>query len=142
MRNWQFIGRLWLLSWLRATAVHTYLRVGGPAGCPPMQPDPRTRLERTVSNFSEICGARRNAGSIPRSRCAARNDAMAKDRVCTVSRNHELDDQMGYLQNRLEDTDILQAYFLPAVTLVVRGRAARHRNARERKSAQCDDSWS
>src|SRR6185436_7423963 len=33
--------------------------------------------------------------------------------VCNVSRNQEMYDSMGYLKNKLADTDILQEYFIP-----------------------------
>jgi FAD/FMN-containing dehydrogenase len=38
---------------------------------------------------------------------------MARDPACDVSRNQEMDDEMDYLKNRLDDTDILQEYFVP-----------------------------
>jgi FAD/FMN-containing dehydrogenase len=35
------------------------------------------------------------------------------DEICDVSRNQEMYDSMGYLKNKLSDTDILQEYFIP-----------------------------
>jgi len=45
--------------------------------------------------------------------CGSRNNAMARDPACDLSRNQEMDDEMDYLMNRLDDTDILQEYFIP-----------------------------
>lgn len=43
-----------------------------------------------------------------------RNTALnSKGEACLVSRNQEMYEAMGYLKNRLPDTDILQEYFLP-----------------------------
>jgi len=106
-------------SWLRETAVHTYRRVGDAAHCPPLRPDPFTRLERTIFNLSKTGSLGRwvrwNAEQRfdPLVQCHSRNAAIARDPACAVSRNQELDDQMGYLKNRLDDTDILQEYFIP-----------------------------
>lgn len=38
---------------------------------------------------------------------------MNQKEPCLVSRNEEMYDDMGYLRNRLRDTDILQEYFIP-----------------------------
>lgn len=106
-------------SWLRETAVHTYRRVGGAEHCPPIRPDSYTRLERTIFNFSKTGSLGRwvrwNAEQRfdPLLRCRSRNAAMAHDPACAVSRNQEMDDEMEYLKNRLNDTDILQEYFIP-----------------------------
>jgi FAD/FMN-containing dehydrogenase len=42
-----------------------------------------------------------------------RNQAMDQKDFCLVSRNEEMYDDMPYLKNRLQDTDILQEYFIP-----------------------------
>jgi len=114
-------GRLSMspLSWLRETAVHTFLRIAGPDRCPPIMPDSHTRLERTIFNLSKT-------GSLGRwvrwnaerrfdttLQCRSRNQTIGSDPACGVSRNQEMDDQMEYLENRLDDTDILQEYFVP-----------------------------
>lgn len=44
--------------------------------------------------------------------CISRNQLLNDKEVCLVSRNHEMYDSMGYLKNRLKDTDILQEYFV------------------------------
>ena len=38
---------------------------------------------------------------------------MSQKEVCVVTRNQEMYDAMGYLKNKLKDTDILQEYFIP-----------------------------
>jgi FAD/FMN-containing dehydrogenase len=107
------------VSWLRETSVHTYLRAGGAQDCRPVHPDSHTRLERTVLNLSKAGSAGRWVRWEAERRfdamlhCTARNQVIGKDPACTTSRNQEMDDQMAYLQNRLDDTDILQEYFLP-----------------------------
>ena len=45
--------------------------------------------------------------------CMSRNQATVQKEACLVSRNEEMNDSMAYLQNRLNDTDILQEYFIP-----------------------------
>lgn len=45
--------------------------------------------------------------------CLSRNQATVQKEACLVSRNEEMNDSMGYLKNRLHDTDILQEYFIP-----------------------------
>ena len=45
--------------------------------------------------------------------CISRNQSMNQKEPCQVTRNQEMYDAMGYLKNRLRDTDILQEYFLP-----------------------------
>lgn len=108
------------ISWLRETAVHAYLRLAGADQCPPIVPDPHTRLERTIFNFSKTGSVGRwlrwNAERRfdPLSQCrTSRNNALAQDPACGISRNQEMDDEMAYLTNRLNDTDILQEYFVP-----------------------------
>ena len=43
---------------------------------------------------------------------------MSLNEVCDVSRNQEMYDSMGYLKNKLADTDILQEYFIPEENMV------------------------
>jgi hypothetical protein len=43
----------------------------------------------------------------------SRNERMNQEEGCLVSRNEEMYDSMDYLKNRLQDTDILQEYFVP-----------------------------
>src|SRR6266478_5504945 len=45
--------------------------------------------------------------------CIPRNQALIPKYACLVSRNQEMYDSMGFLRNRLHDTDILQEYFIP-----------------------------
>lgn len=110
-------------SYLRETAVHTY-RATSATNLPPLQPEGLTWANRLVINLSKT-------GSIGRSirwfleknleprmhTCISRNQAMSGKEVCIVSRNQEMFDSMGYLKNRLKDTDILQEYFVPRENL-------------------------
>jgi FAD/FMN-containing dehydrogenase len=105
-------------SYLRDTAVHTYTRIGGADRCSPIRPDPYTRLERTVLNLSKTgsvgrwvrWSAERHLDALVE--CQSRNQTIGADRACGVSRNQEMDDETAYLRSRLEDTDILQEYFV------------------------------
>jgi FAD/FMN-containing dehydrogenase len=106
-------------KWLQETAVHVYLRDGGPEHAERLEPDSHTRLKRTVFNLSKTGAvgrwirwqAERNFEA--RLECTARNEAIGHDPACRVSRNQEMDDPMTYVQGRLDDTDILQEYFVP-----------------------------
>jgi FAD/FMN-containing dehydrogenase len=106
-------------SWLRETVVHTFQVIGTAKDCPPLSLDSHVRLERTVFNLSKTgplgrwvrWQAEKRLGDLLQ--CHTRNKAIGDDPACTTSRNDEMDDTMAYLQNRLEDTDILQEYFVP-----------------------------
>lgn len=107
-------------SYLRETAIHTYHRSSIQEPLPPLEPEGLTWINRFVINFSKT-------GAFGRSvrwwlekhvepgihTCLSRNQAMSGKEVCIVSRNQEMFDSMGYLKNRLRDTDILQEYFVP-----------------------------
>ncbi len=116
-----FYGRLSVspLSYLTEAVVHVYKKTEEEVEIPVLQPDQHDTINRFIINFSKT-------GSIGRwfrwtlekyvepsvHRCS-RNQAMSQKEVCLVSRNQEMYDSMGYLKNRLEDTDILQEYFIP-----------------------------
>lgn len=96
-------------SFLRETAFHL-----------PIAPVQHETLDRLVINFSK----RGDIGRWVRwslekyvephlHQCVTRNQAMNQKEPCLVSRNEEMYDDMGYLRNRLRDTDILQEYFIP-----------------------------
>lgn len=108
-------------GYLKETAVHTFVKTPTTESLPVMQPDTHTDLQRFVINFSKTGGVGRwlrwnlektivpdHSGS-----CLTRNQAMSQKEVCIVTRNQLMHDSMGYLQNRLPDTDILQEYFIP-----------------------------
>jgi FAD/FMN-containing dehydrogenase len=106
-------------TWLRDTAVHVYLRDGGPDLAERLAPDAHTRLKRTIFNFSKSGALGRwvrwqaERHFEMRLECTARNEAIGHDPACRVSRNQEMDDPMSYVQGRFDDTDILQEYFVP-----------------------------
>lgn len=106
-------------SFLRETAVHTYLKTEFDGSPPPLSPITHNTLDRLIINFSKT-------GSLGRwvrwmlekyaephlHDCVSRNQAMNQKGECLVSRNEEMYDDMAYLKNRLRDTDILQEYFV------------------------------
>lgn len=107
-------------SYLTQTLVHTFEKTDWKKPTPTLELPKLTWFSRFVFNFSKT-------GSIGRwvrwilekyaepkiHACVSRNFAMASDIVCDVSRNQEMYDSMGYLKNKLPDTDILQEYFIP-----------------------------
>ena len=107
-------------SYLRETAIHTYERTNFKGSLPALEPPKHNWVQRLVINFSKTGGFGRRVrwslekSALPRVRpCISRNQAMNQKEPCLVSRNQEMYDSMGYLQNRLPDTDILQEYFIP-----------------------------
>lgn len=117
-----FYGRLSVspTSFLREAAVHVYEKTEHTGELAPLLPDTHNSFLRFVINFSKT-------GDIGRwfrwslekyvepyvHPCVTRNQAMSQKEVCLVSRNNEMFDSMGYLKNKLADTDILQEYFIP-----------------------------
>jgi len=115
-------GRLSVAPWsyLRETAVHVYRKVPFDGSVPALTPPKHENLARFVVNASKT-------GAMGRSlrwtlekyvepklhECVSRNQAMQTSGDCVVTRNKEMYDDMKYLKNRLEDTDILQEYFIP-----------------------------
>jgi len=107
-------------SFLRETAVHTYMKTQFDGPLPPLKPARHDRLGRFIINFSKTGGVGRwvrwtleKYAEPYLHECVTRNQAMNQKEVCLVSRNEEMYDDMAYLQNRLRDTDILQEYFVP-----------------------------
>jgi FAD/FMN-containing dehydrogenase len=107
-------------SFLRETAVHVYTRTPYDDPLPPLVPDRHGTLERFIINFSKTGNVGRwvrwevEKHVAPRlDACVTRNQAMNAKGECLVSRNEGMYDNMGYLENRLRDTDILQEYFVP-----------------------------
>ncbi|MBP9732249.1 MAG: FAD-binding oxidoreductase [Candidatus Magasanikbacteria bacterium] len=107
-------------SFLTETAVHTYAKTDFTDPFPALETSNHNWINRLVINFSKT-------GAIGKwlrwtlekyiepsiHTCITRNQAMSHKEVCLVSRNQEMYDSMGYLKNRLNDTDILQEYFIP-----------------------------
>jgi len=107
-------------SYLRETAVHAYMKTQFDGPLPPLTASEHDALARFVINFSKT-------GSLGRwlrwtlekyvephlHQCLTRNQAMSQKGECLVTRNGEMYDNMAYLKNRLQDTDLLQEYFVP-----------------------------
>jgi FAD/FMN-containing dehydrogenase len=106
-------------TYLTETAVHTFERVPADAPLPKLEVDGHTALERFVINFSKTGDWGRwvrwelERRLVPSAHACTRNEAMSRKEVCVISRNQKMYDSMGYLKNRLRDTDILQEYFVP-----------------------------
>jgi FAD/FMN-containing dehydrogenase len=107
-------------SFLRETAVHIYLKTPFEGPLPKLIPETHETLNRFIINFSKTGGSGRwlrwtleKYAEPHLHQCLTRNQAMSQKDVCLVSRNEEMYDNMGYLKNRLRDTDILQEYFIP-----------------------------
>lgn len=106
--------------YLRETEVNVFTKFPYAGAIPALQPDRHTRVERFVLNFSKT-------GVIGRwtrwflekhlephlQPCISRNQAIIRREPCLVTRNQEMYDPAGYLKEQLNDTDILQEYFIP-----------------------------
>ncbi len=91
-------------------------------GHPPLRAEQDSRIGRLVLNLartgdlgSDVKWAAQEHLLPHLRRCVrARNDALADGEACLVARNQALYNDLGLLDNRLEEyTDILQEYFLP-----------------------------
>jgi FAD/FMN-containing dehydrogenase len=107
-------------SYLRETAIHIYRKTDLDGPIPPIQPSTHDRLDRLVINFSKTGAFGRWLRWTLEKRlgpklhaCMSRNQATVQKDACLVSRNEEMNDSMAYLRNQLQDTDILQEYFIP-----------------------------
>lgn len=106
-------------GYLKETAVHTYRKIDFKDEIPALKKEEHSWINRLVINFSKTGGfgrwVRWNLEKYvePRVHICSRNQAMGAKEVCLVSRNQSMHDSMGYLKNRLKDTDILQEYFIP-----------------------------
>src|ERR1700733_1417453 len=107
-------------SYLTEAALHSFEKtdLGGPIE--PIRPPGYDWLDRLIINFSKTGGFGRWARWQlekyvgPRVQpCLSRNEKMSREEGCLISRNEEMYDSMNYLRNRLNDTDILQEYFIP-----------------------------
>jgi FAD/FMN-containing dehydrogenase len=107
-------------SYLREAAVHVYRKADFEGPIPELQPPTHDRLDRFVINFSKTGRFGRWLRWTLEKRfgphlhsCLSRNQATVQKEACLVARNEEMYDSMAYLRNRLNDTDILQEYFIP-----------------------------
>jgi FAD/FMN-containing dehydrogenase len=116
-----FFGRLSVAphTFLRETAVYTYLKTNFDGPLPGLSPLKHDTLDRLIINFSKTGGVGRWARWTLEKYvephlhdCITRNQAMNQKGECLVTRNEEMYDDMAYLKNRLSDTDILQEYFI------------------------------
>ena len=107
-------------SYLTETAFHTYEKRPWNGPAPSLKPVGHDWVVRLVLNASKRGAWGRRIRwdlekHVERSfyPCLSRNQAMTHGEGCLVTRNHEMADSMNYLKNRLEDTNILQEYFIP-----------------------------
>jgi FAD/FMN-containing dehydrogenase len=107
-------------SYLTEAALHTFERIPSDGPIEPLTDSRFDWLDRLVINFSKTGGLGRwtrwqlEKYVGPRIHpCLSRNQRMAQEEGCLVSRNEEMYDSMNYLKNRLRDADILQEYFIP-----------------------------
>jgi FAD/FMN-containing dehydrogenase len=112
-------------SYLRETAFHLYQKRSWSGPVPLVQPVGHEWFVRLVLNVSKTgdWGRRMRWGLEKHVEkqiypCLSRNQAMARGEGCLVTRNHEMADSMSYLKDRLEDTDVLQEYFIPHARMV------------------------
>lgn len=112
-------------NYLSETAVHTFQKTTQSEPIPAIQPSHLTWINRLVINLSKTGDVgkwlrwtlEKNIEPYFHT-CVSRNEAMSQNEVCNVSRNQEMYDSMGYLKNKLKDTDILQEYFIPKDQMV------------------------
>lgn len=108
-------------SYLQETAVHTFVKDPSVTKVPGLETATHDWINRFVINLSKtgktgkwIRWTLEKYAEPSLHACITRNQAMSRpDEICDVSRNQEMYDAMGYLKNRLPDTDILQEYFIP-----------------------------
>jgi FAD/FMN-containing dehydrogenase len=107
-------------SYLTETAFHTYEKRSFDGAIPALEPLHYDWFVRFVLNFSKTGGTgRRVRWDLEKYvepiiyPCLSRNQAMTRGEGCLVTRNREMADSMSYLKGKLQDTDILQEYFIP-----------------------------
>ena len=107
-------------SYLTEVAFHTYEKRDWSRPIPSLEPLGHDWFVRLVLNLSKTGNTgRRIRWGLEKYvepkvyPCLSRNQAMIRGEGCLVTRNREMADSMGYLKDRLDDTDILQEYFVP-----------------------------
>jgi FAD/FMN-containing dehydrogenase len=108
------------ISYLTEVAAHSFYRVPDlETPIHPLKEPSLTWANRFIMNFSKTGSTGRwlrwtlEKKLQPKVHsCISRNQLFNDKEVCLVSRNQEMYDSMGYLMNRLKDTDILQEYFV------------------------------
>ena len=106
-------------SYLTETVIHKYKKVNFEGERPQLEFAENDWINRLVINFSKTGNIGRWTRWMlekyvePSIHLCSRNEAMSQKEQCLVARNQEMYDSMGYLKNKLKDTDILQEYFIP-----------------------------
>lgn len=106
-------------SFLKEVIAHKYTKTPSDVLAPKLQFPKYTAINRFIINFSKTGSLGRWTRWMlekylePKTHLCSRNEAMSQKELCLVTRNQEMYDSMGYLKNKLKDTDILQEYFIP-----------------------------
>ncbi len=106
-------------SYLTQTVIHTYTKTQFDGEIPNLKFPSQNWVNRLVFNISKTGALGRwirwflEKHVEPKLHLCSRNQAMSQKEVCNVTRNQEMYSSMGYLKNKLKDTDILQEYFIP-----------------------------
>ncbi|MBX7149566.1 FAD-binding oxidoreductase [bacterium] len=116
-----FFGRLSVSpsTYLKETIVQRYTKANFEGDIPSVSSPQHNWLARLIINFSKTGSFGRwvrwalEEHVDPSLYLCSRNEAMSQKEVCLISRNQGMYDPMGYLKNKLKDTDILQEYFIP-----------------------------
>ncbi len=119
-----FYGRLSIAPWknyLRETAIHKYSTTTNQEIIP-IKPASKVAIKRFIFNFSKTGEIgkwfrwflEKNIESGGHT-CVSRNEAMSDsdEIICLASRNQKMNQAMEYLDNKQQDTNILQEYFIP-----------------------------
>jgi len=109
-------------SYLAETAIHTYQHSALGIPPEPLGPPAKVPLKRFIFNLSKT-------GAVGRwirwnvekhlepgvHTCITRDDPATgrAEEICAASRNQKMNQSMEYLDTRLDDTNILQEYFIP-----------------------------
>jgi FAD/FMN-containing dehydrogenase len=107
-------------DYLQTIDLHRFMRLAEPLAPTPLPPESYTGLKRFTLNVSKTGRLGRwlrwelERNLEPRlETCVTRSEALSEPEACLVTRNQEMFDSGGYLENRLTSTDILQEYFVP-----------------------------
>jgi FAD/FMN-containing dehydrogenase len=107
-------------DYLQTIGLHRFTRLAEPLAPTPQPPESYTGLKRFTLNVSKTGRLGRwlrwelERNLEPRlETCITRSAALREPEGCLVTRNQEMFDSGGYLENRLPSTDILQEYFVP-----------------------------
>jgi hypothetical protein len=106
-------------DYLQTIGLHRFMRLTEPVAPTPLPSESYTGLKRFTLNVSKTGRLGRwlrwelERKLEPRlETCVTRGEALGQPEACLETRNQEMFDSGGYLENRLESTDILQEYFI------------------------------